>query len=422
MHLSRLSRRSFLAASLAAPCCAAQWPGFRGWGDSCAVGNDYPLEWSREKNLAWEAPLPGYGQSSPIVQGSQVFLTTLEGSHKETLSVLSLSLETGDFLWRRDFSPTQRIEVNDMVSRAAPTPAVDADSVYVFFETGEFLGLSHTGELRWKRSLVKEYGEFQGRHGIGSSLRLSRSGVLVLAAHDGPSFLLSADKKTGETLWMTERPPGIAWSTPAVCEQEGEEIVLVSGGDGLNAYGEQDGRRIWGLDGMEGNRIPSPTPFLGGVIIGSSKRGHNLAIRFPTAGEDRPRVLWKAKNATTYFCSVLAHRNHAYFVNKAGVAYCLDLATGTERWTQRLKGQNWVSPIGGGERVYFFSMRHGTEVLQASGYFEKLAENPPLASGRLYGVAAVDSAFLLRYGRSLVKVVQPVTLDNACAKRNTFET
>ena len=422
MPLSGLSRRSFLAASLAGPCCAAQWPGFRGRGDSRAAGDNYPLEWSLEKNLAWEAPLPGYGQSSPVVHGSQVFLTTLEGPHKETLSVLSLSLETGELLWRRDFSPTQRIKVNNMVSQAAPTPAVDADAIYVFFETGEFLGISHAGALRWQRSLVKEYGKFRGRHGIGSSLRLSRSGVLVLVAHDGPSFLLSADKKTGENLWMTERPQGIAWSTPVVCQHQGEEIILVSSGDGLNAYGEQDGQRIWGLDGMEGNRIPSPTPFLGGVIIGSSKRGHNLAIRFPSAGEDRPTVLWRAENATTYFCSALAHRDHAYFVNKAGVAYCLDLATGTERWIQRLKGQNWVSPIGVGERVYFFSMRHGTEVLQASDYFEKLTENPPLASGRLYGVAVVDGAFLLRYGRSLVKVVQPVTLENTCAKRNTVET
>ena len=377
MSQYRLSRRSFLAAALAGPYQATQWPGFRGRGSSRAAGDSYPVEWSPDKNLAWETPLPGYGQSSPVVYGSRVFLTTLEGPYKETLSVLSLSLETGDLLWRRDFSSTQRIEVHDMVSRAAPTPAVDADAVYVFFETGEFLGLSHTGELRWQRSLVKEYGEFRGRHGLGSSLRLSRSGVLVLVAHDGLSFLLSADKVTGENLWMTERPPGIAWSTPAVCQHQGEEIVLVSGGDGLNAYRGHDGQRIWGLGGIEGNRIPSPTPFPGGALVGSSKKGHNFAIRFPTESEDRPRVLWKARNATTYFCSVLAYQGHAYFVNKVGVAYCLDLATGTERWIQRLKGQNWVSPIGVGERVYFFSMRHGTEVLRALDYFEKLSENPP---------------------------------------------
>ena len=406
MPLSELSRRSFLAACMAGPCRVVQWPGFRGHGNSRAAGDNYPLEWSLEKNLAWGAPLPGYGQSSPVVHGSQVFLTTLEGPHKETLSVLSLSLETGELLWRRDFSPTQRIEVNNMVSRAAPTPAVDADSVYVFFETGEFLGISHTGALRWQRSLVKEYGKFRGRHGIGSSLRLSRSGVLALVAHSGPSFLLSAHKKTGKNLWMTERPQGIAWSTPAVCRHQGEEVILVSSGDRLDAYRGQDGQMIWSLDGVEGNRLPSPTPFPGGAIIGSSKKGHNLAIRFPKAGEDRPTVLWRAENATTYFCSALVYRDQTYFVNKAGVAYCLSLETGRELWVQRLKGQNWASPIGAGDYVYFFSAKKGTEVLRASNRFEKLAENPALGSGRLYGVAAVDSAFLIRYGGRLVKIAQ----------------
>ena len=399
VRLAKLSRRSFLAAC-AASSYSASWPGFRGRGDSRAEGEVYPLEWSPDKNLGWQTQLPGYGQSSPVVHGSRVYLTTLEGPHKETLSVLSLSLETGELLWRRDFSPTQRIEVNGMVSLAAPTPVVDGESVYVFFETGELLAISHDGELQWQRSLVKEYGAFRGRHGIGSSLRLSQTGVLVLVAHDGPGFLLAAEKRTGENLWMRQRPRGIAWSTPAVCRHRGQEIILVSSGDRLDVYRGGDGRTIWSLEGTEGAQISSPTPIPGGAIIGSTKKGHNLALRFPGAGEDKPTILWRAENATTYFCSVLAHRDRAYFVNKAGVAYCLDLATGTERWVQRLKGQNWVSPIGVGEKVYFFSMEYGTEVVRASDRFEKLAQNPPLGEGRLYGVAAIDEAFLLRYGRS----------------------
>ena len=400
------SRRGFLAACLAVPCQAAQWSGFRGQGNSRASGAGYPLEWSPEKNLTWDVQLPGYGQSSPVVHGSQVFLTALEGPYKETLSVLSLSLETGDILWRRNFSPTQRTKVSNMVSKAAPTPAADADSVYAFFETGEFLALSHAGELRWQRSLVREYGEFQGRHGIGSSLRLTRTGVVVLAAHSGPSFLLSADKKTGENLWRTERPDGIAWSTPAVCRHRDQEIILAGGGDRLDAFHSGDGSLVWNLDGLEGNRVTSPTPFPGGAIIGSSKKGHNLAIRFPREGGDSPSIMWRAPNATTYFCSPLVYRDQAYFVNKAGVAYCLSLATGEELWTRRLQGQNWVSPIGAGDQVYFFSMRHGTDVLRASNRFEKLAGNPPLAGGRLYGVAAVNAAFLTRYGDRLIKITQ----------------
>ena len=404
--MSQHSRREFLAACLTVPCLAAQWPGFRGQGTSRASGAGYPVEWSAEKNLAWDVGLPGYGQSSPVVHGSQVFLTALQGPYKETLSILSLSLETGELLWRRNVSPTQRIKVSNMVSKAAPTPAADADSVYVFFETGEFLALSHAGEIRWQRSLVEEYGEFQGRHGIGSSLRLTENGVVVLAAHSGPSFLLSADKKTGENLWKTERPQGIAWSTPTVCRHRNQEIILAGGGDRLDAFRSRDGSLIWSLDGLEGNRVPSPTPFPDGAIVGASKRGHNLAIRFPERDEDRPSIIWRAANATAYFCSPLVYRDLAYFVSKAGVAYCLSLASGEELWTQRLQGQNWVSPIGAGDQVYFFSMKRGTDVLRASSRFEKLAENPPLAGGRQYGVAAADAAFVIRYGERLIKIAR----------------
>ncbi len=70
-----------------------------------------------------------------------------------------------------------------MVSKAAPTPAVDADGVYAFFETGNAAALDHDGRLRWERRLTDEFGEFGSRHGIDRSLRLCRSGVMALVAH-----------------------------------------------------------------------------------------------------------------------------------------------------------------------------------------------------------------------------------------------
>ena len=84
----------------------------------------------------------------------------------------------------------------------------------------------------------------------------------------------------------------------------------------------------------------------------------------------------------------------------------MSLATGEEFWTRRLQGQNWVSPIGAGNHIYFFSMRKGTDVLSVSRRFEKLAENPPLAAGRQYGVAAADAAFRIRYGERLIKIAR----------------
>ena len=403
---SRHSRRGFLAACLAVPCHAAQWTGFRGQGTSRASGAGYPLEWSPEKNLAWDVQLPGYGQSSPVVHGSQVFLTALEGPYKETLSVLSLSLETGELLWRRNFSPTQRIKVSNMVSKAAPTPAADADSVYAFFETGEFLALSHAGELRWQRSLVQEYGEFQGRHGIGSSLRLTRNGVLVLAAHSGPSFLLSADRKQGRTSGEASGPTASPGARRPSAGTGTKRSFWPEAGTGStpSAAGTVACSGTW--TGWKGTGFPHRPLSRAAPSSAPARRDTTWPFASRAEDEGRPSILWRAANASTYFCSPLVYRDQAYFVNKAGVAYCLSLTSGEELWTQRLQGQNWVSPIGAGDQIYFFSMKRGTDVLRASSRFEKLAENPPLAGGRLYGVAAADAAFLIRYGDRLIKVAR----------------
>lgn len=45
------------------------WPGFRGDGSSTSTAKNLPLTWSPTENLAWRTPLPGYGQSSPVVWG-----------------------------------------------------------------------------------------------------------------------------------------------------------------------------------------------------------------------------------------------------------------------------------------------------------------------------------------------------------------
>ena len=56
------------------------WPGFRGVGDSRTEAVNLPLEWTDEKNVAWKAALPGYGQSSPVVWRDKIFLTAVEGA------------------------------------------------------------------------------------------------------------------------------------------------------------------------------------------------------------------------------------------------------------------------------------------------------------------------------------------------------
>jgi outer membrane protein assembly factor BamB len=383
------------------------WPGFRGAGDGHTGARALPLEWTDGRNVAWNVPLPGYGQSSPVVWKDRVFLTSGEGPMKEKLIVSCHDLKSGRELWRRDFAASFKQKDSDIVSKAAPTPAADARRVYVFFESGDLFAFDHGGKLQWQRKLAEEYGGYKTNHGLGSSIAQTDRAVIVLVAHGGPSYLLAADKQTGRNIWKTDLKSGGGWSTPLVAEINGRRQIIVSISGGVTAYDAGDGRPIWSANGLKGNNIPSPTLALEQnlVIAGSSEKGMNVAVRLGGAGDvTTSHVAWRASEATANFASPLVHRGHVYFVNKVGVAFCLDAANGNELWRERLGGEVWASPLAAGDRIYFFGVDGKTHVLRAGAKFEQLAVNTLSDVERVYGVAAVDGALLLRSGRKLVKL------------------
>lgn len=80
---------------------AADWPQFRGPnGDGISLEDSAPLTWSKTENVKWRAPLPGPGNSSPIVSQGKVFLTCAEDEGK-TRSLYCFDRATGKELWVR---------------------------------------------------------------------------------------------------------------------------------------------------------------------------------------------------------------------------------------------------------------------------------------------------------------------------------
>ena len=403
-----LGRRAFLGALFAPTALAlADWKEFRGNGSSLISSQErLPLEWSDQNNLSWNTTTPGYGQSSPVIFDQYVFVTSVEGARKETLILSAFDLSDGRELWTHRAAPAQSIQDSDMISKAAPTPAADSAGVYAFFETGNLVALDHQGQLQWERRLTDEFGAFGGRHGIGSSLRLCQEGVMALVAHDGPSYLICVDRRTGKTVWKTDRRKNVSWTTPALLTHDGRELALVSSGNRVDAYDTRDGSPLWTLSGFERAFVASPTPIPGGAIIGSSQKGWTSAIRFGSGASSTPEIVWRASEAASYFSSPLAHRSRVYMVNKAGVAFCLDLKTGHEVWHQRLKGPCWASSIATDDSIYFFGVDGTVEIYRVADSPSKLAENRLSAASRLYGVAVQHGKLVLRFGRRLACILQ----------------
>lgn len=378
------------------------WAGYRGEGDGLSGAKNLPVEWGTNRNVAWKADLAGYGQSSPVVWRDSAYVTSVDGPNKEQVILQAISLSNGRVKWQETSASSFPEKSHDRISKAAPTPAVDSDRVYAFFESGDLFAFTHQGKQVWHRAFAKDYGPFKTNHGLGSSLRLAHGTLFVFLAHMGPSALIAVDPATGKDRWTAKLAPAPSFTTPFGATQDGRALILISAGGGLTALDARSGEQLWTRKGKGGRGygVPSPTVANGVVVVPSSEKGGTHAVRLAKPDE----IVWTAENATTEFSAALVHQGRVYLVNGVGALFCLDLATGKELFTARLPGSHWASAIGAGDRVYFFGVEGKSTVLKAADTFERIAENELVIEGRLYGIAPVNGAILLRTGKQLWKV------------------
>src|SRR5688572_2826597 len=84
---------------------AENWPAWRGpRGDgTCTEKSAFPTKWSNTENVTWSAPLPGPGNSTPIVWNDRVFITQqLEKGASRAL--ICYNRADGKVLWQRALS------------------------------------------------------------------------------------------------------------------------------------------------------------------------------------------------------------------------------------------------------------------------------------------------------------------------------
>jgi outer membrane protein assembly factor BamB len=404
---------------------ATDWPGFLGGVSREQATCDIPTTWSSSEGFAWQTPLPGHGQSSPVVVGNSVYLTAVEGPQKETNIVLCFELESGKQRWRHDLPSSLPVKNDNYTCRAAPTVAADEQGVYAFFESGDTIALTPSGEVRWQRDLIQDYGKFQGRFGLGASLAQDASQIFILADNDGPSYLLALDKNTGETTWKTERGSRTSWSSPMIMDMDGGPQIVISSAGSIDGYNPSNGKLLWTFGDVGGNTVASPVPFgEGRFLVGASpgRNGENtegasrsnMAIQVRRDGaEYQPEVLWRNTKANSSFGSPVVYRGHAYYVNRAGVVFCLDAATGETVYNARIAESIWATPVGIGDRIFFFGQTGSTTVLAAGNEYQELAVNrlwPAAADGGgpggfdaeiQYGIALSPAGLLVRTGSNL---------------------
>ncbi|MCP4451914.1 MAG: PQQ-binding-like beta-propeller repeat protein, partial [Planctomycetes bacterium] len=130
---------------------AQEWTRFRGPnGQGISDATTLPVTWN-DAAVNWKITLPGGGHGSPVIWGDTVFVTC-DMPDATGAQLLALDAADGSVRWRRTCPLTPYRFHNDN-SYATGTPTVDADQVYVLFQTSKesiLAAFDHDGRPRWR--------------------------------------------------------------------------------------------------------------------------------------------------------------------------------------------------------------------------------------------------------------------------------
>ncbi len=253
------------------------WNQFRGPnGSGVAESSHAPPVRIDAAEAAWTIDVPP-GHSSPVLSDELLVLTACDD---ERLITLAFRKYTGDLAWRKEAPEVPLEKVHRAGSPAAPTPCIDAASVYVYFGSYGLLCYDHRGREKWRKPIPTP----RSLYGMSTSPILHGDRLILVLDDDANmpggklsrSKIICLDKATGDLAWETPRPfHRSGWSTPTIwAHDEGTELVVL-GSRTLRGYDAATGEEKWFLGGFSretvsrpiaaGNRVFASASMLGGV-------------------------------------------------------------------------------------------------------------------------------------------------------------
>ncbi len=429
---------SLLLLLVASHPAAAQWTQFRGPNGSGVDGSTgYPVEFSASKNLLWKASIP-FGQSSPVVGGSLVFLT---GSDGDRLITMAFDRRTGRQAWQREIARERRHTIYRSNDPASPTPVADERGVVAFFPDFGLVAYDVAGKELWRHAM----GPFRNFYGMASSPIVAGDRVILVCDQQAGSFMVALNRSSGRVVWKTDRSENtVGWATPIVFQPASQPAQLVAlGTTRVDAYDLATGEPRWwfpvgsngglGTPVMTGDMVLVSTlaasePFLpdfGSVIAKYDRDGNTLisAEEFKTdgmadhfgwidgnsdgavnrdewnaarsidsgeygavavrPGASRGRLApaafaWRFQKNLPFVPAPLVYQDVFYMVRDGGIITALDVSTGKllkEGRSRGALGEYFASPIAADGKVFLSSAEGKITVLRAGGQWEVLGVN-----------------------------------------------
>lgn len=443
--LAHLSSSWDIAAS------SQNWPGFRGThARGIADGQHPPVSWNLDTgtNVAWSTPIPGFGNSCPVVWGDRLFITSASspdgntdvriGQYGDVDSVedenlydfilYCLDKRTGEILWQRTCNTAKpAVKRHSKSSHANPTVVTDGVHVIAWFGSEGLYAFDFDGKQLWSRDLgVLDSGWFfdpSYQWGFGSSPTIYQNRLFIQCDIQKGSFVAALDLATGKDVWRSERDEIPTWSSPIVYLFGDLPMLITHGTRAARGYDARDGKLLWWLADQSEIVVPTPnvahnTIFLASgyapiqpiVAVRPESRGELLlpgraAKGGGEAGETDPGIVWSTQRGGPYMPTPLIYGDFLYVCANQGIVTCYRAQTGEELYKKRLRGGETLSftasPIAADGNLYFTSESGHVYIVQAGGAFKQL--NVHSVGGKVLATPAISEGML--YVRTVDKII-----------------
>jgi outer membrane protein assembly factor BamB len=383
---------------IAAPAHSENWPCWRGpRGDGTSEETNIPTHWDGPagKNIVWKVPLTGSGHASPAIWNDRIFLAAcLEDTQERIL--LSLDRRTGKTLWQTTVLKSPLESKHALNSYASSTPATDGELIFVSFlevdgHTVPAPNVSVPRPITPGRMVIAAYdfagnqrwivrpGPFISAQGYCASPVLYEDKLIVNGDHDGDSYVVALDKKSGQIVWKTPRQYQTrSYVTPIIRQVGGRTQMVFSGSKSIVSLDPRDGSSHWKIEGPTEQFVASMV-FDGKLFFMTAgfPTYHVMGIRPDGQGDvTNTHVSWEATNAKCYVPSPVVVGGYLIVADDRGTVNCFAAATGDRLWQERVGSHFSTSAVTAGGLVYLVPDDGLTKVIRPGPKLEVVAENP----------------------------------------------
>jgi outer membrane protein assembly factor BamB len=322
------------------------WRGLDGDGRSPVTG--IRTDWSGGLRKLWEVNFLCQGArtatwSAPVIRGNRL---VIPGRNQREDLVFCLDSETGKLIWVQSYEAPIPAAKHGPGARA--TPYLDEERVYTFGYRGDLACWQlDDGRPLW-RCRVEDAGGAAPAWGHSSSPLVHEDKVFVQGG--GRALIVAYDKRTGRLLWKAlEGKAGYAAITPL---HAGAALrLLVFHGTGLACLDPVDGAVLWQIPWKTSFDVHATTPAVADRTIFMTS-GYGTGCQALRVREDKAELLWRNRTIASHHSDPALLDGFIYgysgqSTQNRGHFKCVELQTGTEKWSTGLIGWGTLAPVDG---------------------------------------------------------------------------